>query len=237
MKKVMTVLVTAVAGLAMVGTTGPMRAQASGKVRVLSTTKVAKRAVHATAGNVYGSAKLTHRKYQMKHYKQTTWYTYKQSVIKQHGKTRTYVYIKSGKKAGWIYNKSLKNGKALNKKARLLTTYVKYNKIARTANKAIRYDLNVTSANYWDMGNNMYWAFDSSSHAYDKLSMYSANRSALLKFYNLFKGRFKGNTRSNLDQMASDLRQQPISKATADQVQAEMEDLSSTLSDLVKNLN
>ncbi|RRK10308.1 hypothetical protein D1831_08295 [Lactiplantibacillus garii] len=237
MKRIVKVLVTAVAGLALIASATTTTAQAASKVKVLSTTKIAKRAVHATSGNVYSSAKLTHRKYQMKHYKNTTWYTYKQSVIKKKGKTRTYVYIKSGKKKGWIYNKSLKNGKAVNKKARLLTTYVKYNKIARTAGKAIRYNLNVSEASYYGMGNNIYFQYNFPVPDEDKVSEYKADRKALLKFYDLFKNRFKGNTRKNLDRMATDLRKQTIKKATMDQTAAQMENLASTLGDLVENLS
>lgn len=112
MKKFVKVSLLGLVGVAMVVPTMTTPADAAGKVKVLSTKKVAKQAYHGTKGNLYSSAKLTHRKYQLKKYQYTTWYSYKKSVIKQNGKKRTYYYVKAGKKAGWIYSKSLQAGKA-----------------------------------------------------------------------------------------------------------------------------
>lgn len=71
----------------------------SKKVKVISTTHVAKKAYHGKKGYIYSSAKLTHKKYNMKKYKHTTWYRFKKANIKKTGKKRaSLTYINAGKK-------------------------------------------------------------------------------------------------------------------------------------------
>ena len=60
---------------------------------------MAKKAYHGKKGYIYSSAKLTHKKYNMKKYKHTTWYRFKKANIKKTGKKRaSLTYINAGKK-------------------------------------------------------------------------------------------------------------------------------------------
>lgn len=226
------------ASLALVVAGSTTNADAAGKVKVLSTKTVAKRAYHGKSGNIYSSAKLTHRKYQLKKYKYTTWYAYQQSIIKQSGKKRTYVYIKSGKKAGWIYKKSLKAGKApVNKQARLLTTYTKFNQIARKADSEIRTELAVDSVDYGIMGGSIRGAFQGLSGYGKTVNDINRDRTALLGFYNLFKNRFKGNTRYNLDIMANDIKKRTLTKNNLDDAVQQMYSMTEVLEDAIDTLS
>ncbi|WP_318766904.1 hypothetical protein [Lactiplantibacillus carotarum] len=230
MKKVFKLGLLVMASLALVVAGSTTNADAAGKVKVLSTKTVAKRAYHGKSGNIYSSAKLTHRKYQLKKYKYTTWYAYKQSVIKQSGKKRTYVYIKSGKKAGWIYKKSLKAGKApVNKQARLLTTYTKFNQIARKADKNIRTDLAVNTLDYETMGESILTAYQSIDTYNMSVNNLNRDRTALLEFNNLFKNRFNINTQHNLAVMANDLKKRTITNDNLENTLQQMDSMASVL--------
>lgn len=243
MKRILKLALLAVAGVALIVPTTTTTADAASRVKVLSTSKVAKKAYHSQAGNVYTNRGLKHRKYQMKKYKYTTWYTYKRSVLKVNGKKRAYVYIKSGKKAGWIASASLKKGKApkspaAKRAARLFTTYRKYNQIARTAGDSqIRSRLNVTDLSYYQMGNAISFSYEVMYPDSMSVSEVNKDRQALLGFYNLFKGRFKGNTRRNLDIMAKDLKNLKLTSAKRENAVNQMGNLANTLGDLVEDLN
>jgi len=111
-------------------------ASAKSKVKIISTSKVAHKTYHGKKGNIYSSAKLTHRKYKMSKYRYTTWTATKKAVIKNHGKKATLAYIKSGNKAGWIYKSNLRAGKApFNKQKRLNNTYMAYLKALMPVNE------------------------------------------------------------------------------------------------------
>jgi len=93
----------------------PMTAQAkkASSAKPQSYKNTAKKTVHFQKGTLYSNARLTKAKANMKKYKHTTFYTSKQAkVVKSNHKKAVYLYVKSGKTKGWIWNGYAKKGKA-----------------------------------------------------------------------------------------------------------------------------
>ncbi|MGX6427581.1 hypothetical protein [Levilactobacillus yonginensis] len=224
-----------VAGLVLVLPLFTSPAEASSKVKVLSTAKVAKQAYHGKKGNIYSSAKLTKRRYRMNHYKYTTWYAYKKATIKNNGKKAKLTYIKSGKKSGWIYSKYLTAGNApINKQKRLEDIYVAYNKILMSASQQVQTNGSAFQATYYTISDAIYggWNDDDQSVAEVK-----QDKSALLKVYALFKGRFTKSQNASFSSMATRLKNQEVTKSTHDLVVTQMDTFSSSLANQIEDLN
>jgi len=212
-------------------------ASAKSKVKVLSTSKVAPKTYHGSMGNIYSSAKLTHRKYKMSKYRYTTWTATKKAVIKNHGKKGTLAYIKSGSKSGWIYKKYLRSGKApFNKQKRLNDTYTAYLKALMPVNGDDKeapsersYDALAGSiADSW--GNNGYYGEDA-------VKVAAKDKDALINAYAVFKNRFSGSQRKNLDAMAKQLDNlEPITD-NLDEVASTMGTFAQALSTAVGDLS
>ncbi|MFC6275262.1 hypothetical protein ACFQET_07010 [Levilactobacillus tangyuanensis] len=224
--------------LVLPGMVTPASAKSS-KVKVVSTKGVAKKAYHGSKGNLYSSAKLTHRKYQMKKYKYTTWTASKQATIKRNGKKATLTYIKSGKKAGWIYKKYLTAGKApYNKPARLKKTYLAYNSIIEKGTSIIQNYGFANDRSYDAISNGLRWGFDVSFHG-DGAKAANIDKEVLVKAYKLFRGRMNKSERSSFDSMAKDITNYHVTDDidSLDGIEAKLETFSSSLSDFVADLS
>lgn len=212
-------------------------ASAKSKVKVISTSKVAHKTYHGKKGNIYSSAKLTHRKYKMSKYRYTTWTATKKAVIKNHGKKATLAYIKSGKKAGWIYKKYLTAGKApFNKQKRLNNTYTAYMKALMPVNGGDKAEPYTRS--YGDMATSIEdtWA-DGYYGENGNAKVVAKDRDALINVYNVFKNRFSGSQRASLDAMANSLdKLEPVTDNT-DETASSMETFAEALSTAVNDLN
>ncbi|MFC6290579.1 hypothetical protein [Levilactobacillus angrenensis] len=215
-------------------------ASAKSKVKVISTSKVAHKTYHGKHGNIYSSAKLTHRKYKMSKYRYTTWTATKKAVIKNHGKKATLAYIKSGKKAGWIYKKYLTAGKApFNKQKRLYNTYSAYMKALmqasagsqRTPNRDDGYEGMADSIS--DNFGNVYYDYSDSDVQKDA----TKDKNALVKIYGVFKNRFSGSRRSDMDAMAKELDNMQVTMDNLDQFSSNEETFAQTLSTAVRDLS
>lgn len=197
MKKAIRIVTLIFLGVALITSSLSLMANAASRNRVLSTTKVAKKAYHSKSGNVYSTNKLTHRKYQMKNYKYTTWYSYKKSVIKIKGKKRSYIYIKAGKKAGWIYSKSLVSGKAKPKKvSRLTADYLAFQKARKLASPTTRIFLgDCLFREYYSMGNVLLSAYGDVRSLNDA----RADKKSVMRMYLIFRKYFSTSTQLQLD--------------------------------------
>lgn len=91
----------------------PAQAKKVSAARVKSYKNTAKKTVHFQKGTLYSNARLTKAKANMNKYKHTTFYTSKQAkVVKSNHKKAVYLYVKSDKTKGWIWNGYAKKGKA-----------------------------------------------------------------------------------------------------------------------------
>lgn len=215
-------------------------ANAKSKVKVISTSKVAHKTYHGKKGNIYSSAKLTHRKYKMSKYRYTTWTATKKAVIKNHGKKATLAYIKSGKKAGWIYKKYLTAGKApFNKQKRLNNTYTAYMKALMQA--SADHQITPNGSTYYDISRSISSSFGYGAYDYDNISDAVRNatkdKNALVKVYAVFKNRFSGSQRSNLDAMNKQMDSMQVVAGNVDQVAANMATFAATLENAVADLD
>jgi len=213
-------------------------ASAKSKVKVLSTSKVAHKTYHGSMGNIYSSAKLTHRKYKMSKYRYTTWTATKKAVIKNHGKKGTLAYIKSGSKSGWIYKKYLRSGKApFNKQKRLNDTYTAY--LAALMHASSDSQAKPYSRSYEDLAGSIKdnWESNSFKSRADDVKAATKDKDSLMDVYGVFKSRFSGSQRKNLDAMAKQLDNlEPITD-NLDEVSSTMETFSQALSTAVGDLS
>lgn len=224
-----------VAGLVLVLPLFTSTAEASSKVKVLSTAKVAKQAYHGKKGNIYSSAKLTKRRYRMNHYKYTTWYAYKKATIKNNGKKAKLTYIKSGKKSGWIYSKYLTAGNApINKQKRLEDIYVAYNKTVMSASQSVQEGATMADDDYSSIGDSIAYAW---SYGNQDVSAVKQDKATLLKVYALFEGRFTKSQNASFSAMANKLKNQAVNENTLDLVRTDMATFSSVLGTQVQELN
>ncbi|CAJ1225259.1 hypothetical protein [Lactiplantibacillus xiangfangensis] len=221
-----------VLGLALVAPSLTTTADASSKkVKVISTTKVAKKAYHGKKGYIYSSAKLTKKKYNMKKYKYTTWYRSKKAKIKKSGKKSSLTYIKAGKKKGWIYSKYLTAGKApINKKKILKNDLTAYNRAMMSASPELQSNLQELSPNdYYAMGlllNDYY--YEKEDAAQDK--------GAILKTYKIFKGRFSKSQNKNLAAMAKDVSGFHFTKSNQEMSARKLATFGTALGKLIEDL-
>lgn len=220
-----------VLGLALVAPSLTTTADASSKkVKVISTTKVAKKAYHGKKGYIYSSAKLTKKKYNMKKYKYTTWYRSKKAKIKKSGKKSSLTYITAGKKKGWIYSKYLTAGKApINKKKIMKNDLTAYNRAIMSASSELQGHAVNSNGDYETMGYGLtgYWYHEENA-AKDKV--------AVLKVYKIFKGRFSKSQNKNLAAMAKDLSNFHITKANQELGASKLETFGNTLGSLIYDL-
>lgn len=214
-------------------------ASAKSKVKVISTSKVAHKTYHGKHGNIYSSAKLTHRKYKMSKYRYTTWTATKKAVIKNHGKKATLAYIKSGKKAGWIYKKYLTAGKApFNKQKRLYSTYSAYMKALMQASANQQYYKPNRDDGYGSMADSISGNFVGNQYSdRDQRKDAIKDKNALVKIYGVFKNRFSGSRRSDMDAMAKELDNMQVTADNLDQVASNMGTFAQTLSTAVGDLS
>ncbi|MFD1456148.1 hypothetical protein ACFQ44_10770 [Levilactobacillus lanxiensis] len=212
-------------------------ASAKSKVKVLSTSKVAHKTYHGSMGNIYSSAKLTHRKYKMSKYRYTTWTATKKAVIKNHGKKGTLAYIKSGSKSGWIYKKYLRSGKApFNKQKRLNDTYTAYLKALMPVNRTDKYTPTERSYDALASSIENSWG-DNGYNGEDEVKVAAKDKDALINAYAVFKNRFSGSQRKNLDAMAKQLDNlEPITD-NLDEVGSTMGTFAQALSTAVGDLS
>lgn len=214
-------------------------ASAKSKVKVISTSKVAHKTYHGKRGNIYSSAKLTHRKYKMSKYRYTTWTATKKAVIKNHGKKATLAYIKSGKKAGWIYKKYLTAGKApFNKQKRLYNTYSAYMKALMQASAGQQDDKPNRDDGYGSMAESISYNYgEAQYYGSDAQKDATKDKNALVKIYGVFKNRFSGSQRSDMDAMAKELDNMQVTADNLDQVDSNMKTFAQTLSTAVSDLS
>ncbi|TGD19541.1 hypothetical protein [Levilactobacillus suantsaiihabitans] len=213
-------------------------ASAKSKVKVISTSKVAHKTYHGKHGNIYSSAKLTHRKYKMSKYRYTTWTATKKAVIKNHGKKATLAYIKSGKKAGWIYKKYLTAGKApFNKQKRLYSTYSAYMKALMQASADQQYYKPNRDDGYEGMADSISSNYGEAWYGSDAQKDAMKDKNALVKIYGVFKNRFSGSQRSDMDAMAKELDNMQVTADNLDQVDSNMKTFAQTLSTAVGDLS
>ncbi|WP_338208121.1 hypothetical protein [Lactiplantibacillus paraxiangfangensis] len=220
-----------VLGLALVAPSLTTTADASSKkVKVISTTQVAKKAYHGKKGYIYSSAKLTKKKYNMKKYKYTTWYRSKKAKIKKSGKKSSLTYITAGKKKGWIYSKYLIAGKApINKKKIMKNDLIAYNRAMMSASSDFQNSAVVSDGDYDSMGHGLAdYLYFSEDAAKDKV--------AVLKVYKIFKGRFSKSQNKNLAAMAEDLSDFHITKANRELGASKLETFGNTLGRLIYDL-
>jgi len=188
-------------------------------------------------GNIYSSAKLTHRKYKMSKYRYTTWTATKKAVIKNHGKKGTLAYIKSGSKSGWIYKKYLRSGKApFNKQKRLNDTYTAY--LAALMHASSDSQAKPYSRSYDDIAGSIQsnWG-ENYYNGDDRVKNAKKDKDALMNVYGVFKGRFSGAQRKNLDAMAKQLDNlEPITD-NLDEVASTMGTFAQALSTAVGDLS
>jgi len=225
-----------VLGLTLVAPGMTTPANAASKVKVVSTSKIAKKAYHGKKGYIYSSAKLTKKKHNMKNYKYTTWYGTKKATIKRAGKKRaSLTYIKTGKKKGWIYSKYLTAGKApINKNKKLKDDIASFNRAAMLGDSGFQYFVNFSAKNYEELGNSL---------GYDGLGQYNGSteeltmtRKALLGIYDIFKGRFSKIQNANLKAMANDLENFSISSDN-DLASEKLRSFAETLENLIQSLD
>lgn len=233
MKKFVKASVLATLSLALVIPAATTPASAKRRVKVISTTSVAKQAYHGKKGNIYTSAKLSKRHYVMKHYKYTTWYVTKQAVIKNNGKKGTLAYIKSGKKSGWIYKKYLTVGKAPVNKAKMIANdSVSFSRAMMSASSWLQDYSTGTYDNYKDLGDRLTYG-DPYDYGAEGTKM---DRTALLKVYNLFKGRFSKSQNADLAAMANKLEALQITGDNEDLARTSVINFGSTLGSLIQTL-
>ncbi|CAJ1229815.1 hypothetical protein LZY01_22140 [Levilactobacillus zymae] len=90
----------------------PTGANATSKGHVVATTKVAKKAYHATKQSpIYTTTSL--KKVRAKANLHTTYYVTKQATIKHNGKKAVYQYVTAKQVKGWLKKTSLKAGKVV----------------------------------------------------------------------------------------------------------------------------
>ncbi|WP_125581438.1 hypothetical protein [Levilactobacillus cerevisiae] len=213
-------------------------ASAKSKVKVISTNNVASKVYHGSAGNIYSSAKLTHRKYKMSKYRYTTWTATKKAVIKKNGKKATLAYIKSGSKAGWIYKSNLRAGKApFNKQKRLNDTYTAYLKAVMQASSDSQDSPSTPS--YEDLADsiNSNWERNSFKDRAGDVKAAIKDKDALMSVYGVFKNRFSGSQRANLDAMAKKLDSLEPMTDNLDEVSSSMGTFAQALSTAVSRLD
>jgi len=233
MKKFVKASVLATLSLALVVPAATTSASAKSRVKVISTTSVASQAYHGKKGNIYTSAKLSKRHYVMKHYKYTTWYVTKQAVIKNNGKKGTLAYIKAGNKSGWIYKKYLTAGKAPVNKAKILANdSVSFNRAMMSASTQLQDGAVGPYDGYKDMGGRLQAGFEYGDEV-DEIKM---DRTALLKVYNLFEGRFSKSQNADLAAMANQLENWQVTEDNWQLSVTKMETFGSTLGSLIQTL-
>jgi len=211
-------------------------ASAKSKVKVISTNNVASKMYHGSAGNIYSSAKLTHRKYKMSKYRYTTWTATKRAVIKKNGKKATLAYIKSGSKAGWIYKSNLRAGKApFNKQKRLNNTYMAYLKALMPVNEHKK--SMPSERSYSGLAGSIQDSWGYNSYSDDEVKVATKDKDALISAYGVFKNHFSGSQRSSLDAMEKQLDSlEPITD-NLDEVSSSMSTFSQALSTAVGDLS
>ncbi|WP_203640330.1 hypothetical protein [Levilactobacillus andaensis] len=233
MKKFVKASVLATLSLALVVPAATTSASAKSRVKVISTTSVASQAYHGKKGNIYTSAKLSKRHYVMKHYKYTTWYVTKQAVIKNNGKKGTLAYIKAGNKSGWIYKKYLTAGKAPVNKAKMIANdSVSFSRAMMSASSGLQDHSIGTYDSYEDLGGQLMSPYSYGSGA-DENKM---DRTALLKVYNLFKGRFSKSQNADLAAMADKLEALQITGDNEDLAVTSVINFGNTLGSLIQSL-
>jgi len=236
MKKFVKISLMLALGLALIipGMTTP--ADAASKVKVLSTTKIAKQAYHGKKGYIYSSAKLTRKTHKMKNYRYTTWYGTKKAIIKKTGKKRaSLTYIKAGKKKGWIYSKYLTAGKApINKNKNLKDDIAKFNRAAMLGSSGFQYFVNFSAKNYNDLGGSL--GYGGQGQYGGSTKDMTMTRKALLGIYDTFKGRFSKIQNTNLDAMANNLANFSIS-SDDDLASEKLNSFAETLKNLIQSLD
>ncbi|WP_143461296.1 hypothetical protein [Levilactobacillus enshiensis] len=234
MKKFVKASVLATLSLGLVVPAATTSASAKSRVKVISTTSVAKQAYHGKKGNIYTSAKLNKRHYVMKNYKYTTWYVTKQAVIKNNGKKGTLAYVKAGNKAGWIYKKYLTAGKAPVNKAKILANdSVSFNRAMMSASEQIQDSTSENYDSYKDMGSQLTYAF----FEYDgDVAEINLDRTAMLKVYNLFEGRFSKSQNADLAAMASQIENLQVTGDNQDLSATKVTTFGTTLGGLIQTL-
>ncbi|WP_367295197.1 hypothetical protein [Levilactobacillus yonginensis] len=236
MNKFMKTGLLAVLSIVLVAPSLTTPASAKSKVKVLSSKNVASKTYHGSTGNIYSSAKLTHRKYKMSKYRYTTWTATKKAVIKNHGKKGTLAYIKSENKSGWIYKKYLRTGKApFNKQKRLKETYTAYLNTLMPVNggdKSTPYE-----RSYSEMASSIIYTWDGNYGEDGDVNVVRKDKDALLNVYGVFKNRFSGAQRSSLDAMAKKLDQQEPYTDNVDAIISSMDTFSKALSTAVEDLS
>ncbi|MFD1419465.1 hypothetical protein [Lactiplantibacillus songbeiensis] len=238
MKKFVKAGLMLVLGLTLVAPGMTTPANAASKVKVVSTTGIAKTAYHGKKGYIYSSAKLTKKKHNMRNYKYTTWYGTKKATIKKTGKKQaSLTYIKAGKKHGWIYSKYLTAGKAPVNTAKIRQNEVlKYNKYLTGAGDDIQ-SSGVLSVNagYGDIGSDISYKWDFGPLSFD-VGQTIKNRKVLLEVYDLFKSHFTTTQKANLNAMVDDLSNTSINDDTVDLVNSKMTNIADVMAGLMENL-
>lgn len=236
MQKFVKAGLVAITGLTMTVAGAPVTANAA-KTKVLSTHKIAKKAVHGRNGNIYSGVKLSKVSHKLKNYKYTTFYATKKAVVKKHGKKAHVTYIKSGSKKGWVYSKYLVNGKAPFNKAKQMKKEIS------TANRYVMkgssgFQDQVRGAdNYHDLGNNIdNLQYDMSSELGRSAKDAQRDRTALLGIYDTFKGHFKGVEGDNLAKMAKQYENMTILEDDDDQVISTAETFCASLGDAIYDI-
>ena len=233
MKKIVKASALAALSLALVVPAETTSASAKSRVKVISTTNVAKRAYHGKKGNIYTSAKLSKRHYVMKHYKYTTWYMTKKAVIKNKGKKGTLAYIKAGNKSGWIYKKYLTAGKAPVNKAKILENdSISFNRAMLSASSQLQDEATGSYDGYKDMGSRLTYGYVYGNEV-DEIKM---DRTALLKVYKLFKGRFNKSQNADLAAMASQIKNLQVTEDNWQLARTKMATFGATLGNLIESL-
>lgn len=208
---------------------------ASKKTKVLSTVNIAQINYHGKKGNIYSSAKLTKVRYRMDKYKYTTWHATKRATIKKNGKMASLTYVKAGVKKGWIYSKYLTKGKAPVNRAKQKVTQLEndisnFNRIAMASSS---FDLRSGDfVDYSDMGTEISLH---SSYYYDNSNRID-DKTALLSFYSLFKGRFSSTQNTNLAAMATQLKNTSMADNDEGTASSTLADFGAELGDLVSGL-
>lgn len=222
-------------GAAMTLAGAPLTANAAQKTKVLSTRNITATTVHGRQGNVYTGVKLTKVRYNLKHYRYTTWTATKKAVVKKHGKKAYVTYIKSGAKKGWVYSRYLTNGKApFNKNKKMKADMLATKRAALSSgSNDVQYAVSGQES-YSDLGDSLY-----STGAY--MGGYRSDGAAktqagLLNIYDVYKGRFSKADNANLAEMAKKVDSLEITSDNADDVTSILDTFSEALGSLIAGL-
>lgn len=213
----------------------PATANAASKTKVLSTRKIAATTVHGRQGNIYSGVKLTKVRYNLKHYRYTTWTASKKAVVKKNGKKAYVTYIKSGAKHGWVYSRYLTNGKApFNKVKKMKNDMLATKRAALSSGSANVQSTVRDQSTYEDLGYALthsggfgWWGDDMEDRLQDQ--------AGLLNIYDVYKGRFSKSENENLAAMAQKVESLQPSEDN-NSFESSLDNFAEALGDLIADL-